>query len=95
MAFGFQIAIANILEDLNLMVRNGIAIRIYASKKFWRIYNLAVAHDQAVCQTAKFNSLPNFPVIQYVFTSNSVEEDGGHQKLPWFTVELLLDQAMR
>ena len=34
---GSQIAIINVLVDLNLAVRYGIAIRIYASKKFWRI----------------------------------------------------------
>ena len=32
-----KIAIAGILADLNLAVRYGIAIRIYASRKFWRI----------------------------------------------------------
>ena len=32
-----KIAIARILADLNLAVRYGIAIRIYASRKFWRI----------------------------------------------------------
>ena len=31
---GSQIAIANVLADLNLVVRYGITIRIYASKKF-------------------------------------------------------------
>ena len=34
---GSQIAIANVLADLNLAVRYGIAIHIYAGKKFWRI----------------------------------------------------------
>ena len=34
---GSQIAITNILADLNLAVRYRIAIRTYASKKFWRI----------------------------------------------------------
>ena len=65
LAVGSQIAIANVLADLNLAVRYGIAIRIYASKKFWRI-NLAVA--QAVRQFAKFNSPPNFPAIRYNIT---------------------------
>ena len=37
LAVGSQITIANVLADLNLAVRYGIAIRIYASKKFWRI----------------------------------------------------------
>ena len=37
LAVGSPIAIANILADLNLAVRYGIAIHIYASKKFWRI----------------------------------------------------------
>ena len=32
-----KIAIERILADLNLVVRYGIAIRIYASRKFWRI----------------------------------------------------------
>ena len=32
-----KIAIVRILADLNLAVRYGIAIRIYASRKFWRI----------------------------------------------------------
>ena len=33
-----QITITRILVDLNLAVRYGIAIRIYASGKFWRLY---------------------------------------------------------
>ena len=38
-----KIAIARILVDLNLAVLYGIAIRIlYASRKFWRIFNLVV-----------------------------------------------------
>ena len=32
-----KIAIERILADLNLAVRYGIAIRIYVSRKFWRI----------------------------------------------------------
>ena len=32
-----KIAISRILADVNLAVRYGIAIRIYASRKFWRI----------------------------------------------------------
>ena len=32
-----KIAIERILADLNLAVRYGIAMRIYASRKFWRI----------------------------------------------------------
>ena len=32
-----QIAIARISADLNLAVRYGIATRMYASRKFWRI----------------------------------------------------------
>ena len=32
-----KIAIARILADLNLAVRYGIAIRVYASRKFWWI----------------------------------------------------------
>ena len=34
---GSQMAIAKVLADFNLAVRYGIAIRIYVSKKFWRI----------------------------------------------------------
>ena len=55
------------MADLNLAVQYRIAIYIYtyicmyASKED---FNLAVA--QAVHQTAKFNSLPNFPAIQYL-----------------------------
>ena len=37
LAVGSQIAIANVLVDLNLAVQYGIAIRIYVSKKFWWI----------------------------------------------------------
>ena len=38
-----KIAIARILADLNLAVRYGITIHIlYASRKFWQIFNLAV-----------------------------------------------------
>ena len=37
LAVGSQMAIAKALADFNLAVRYGIAIRIYASKKFWRI----------------------------------------------------------
>ena len=37
-----KIAIARILADLNLVVRYGIAIRIYASRKFLADFNLAV-----------------------------------------------------
>ena len=37
MAVGSQIAIANVLADLNLVVWYGIALHIYASKKFWQI----------------------------------------------------------
>ena len=32
-----KIAFARILADLNLAVQYGIAIRMYASRKFWRI----------------------------------------------------------
>ena len=37
LAVGSQIVIANVLADLNLAIRYGIAIHIYASKKFWWI----------------------------------------------------------
>ena len=51
LAVGSQIAILNVLADLNLAVRYGIVD-----------FNLAVA--QAVRQTAKFNSPPNFLAIR-------------------------------
>ena len=54
---GSQMAIVKVLADFNLVVRYGIAIRIYAS-------NLVVV--EVDCQTTKFNSLPNFPAIQYI-----------------------------
>ena len=57
LAIGSHIAIAN---DLNLAVRYGIAIRIYANKKFWQILIW-----QFLMPTAK---LPNFPAIQYIMT---------------------------
>ena len=37
LAVGSQMAIAKVLANFNLAVRYGIAIHIYASKKFWRI----------------------------------------------------------
>ena len=37
-----KITIARILADLNLAVRYGIAIRIYVSRKFWRILIWAI-----------------------------------------------------
>ena len=51
LAVGSQIAILNVLADLNLAVQYGIATCIYASKKFWRILIW-----QLLKQTAK---LPN------------------------------------
>ena len=61
MAVGSQLAIANVLVDLNVAVQYRITIHIYASKKFWRInYNLRL-----LMQTTKFNSPPNFPAIWY------------------------------
>ena len=57
MAVEPKITIARILADLNLAVRYGIAIRIYASRKFG---GCNIDH-----QTAKFNSLPNFLAIRY------------------------------
>ena len=65
---GSQIIIANELADLNLVVRYGIAIHniLYVSKKFLADVKLAVA--QVDCQTAKFNSPPNFPAIQYILS---------------------------
>ena len=59
MVVGYQIAIVNVLADLNLVVQYRIAIHIYVSKKI-----LVVA--QADHQTTKFNSLPYFPAIRYV-----------------------------
>ena len=52
MVVGSQIAILNLLADLNLAVQYGIAIHIilYASKKFWRILIW-----QLLKQTAKFS----------------------------------------
>ena len=57
MAIGSQFAIANVLADLNLVVRYGIAICIHASKKILVDFNLAVAQPQ-------FNSPPNFLAIR-------------------------------
>ena len=37
MGVGPKIAIAKILVDLNLVIRYRISIRLYASKKYWRI----------------------------------------------------------
>jgi hypothetical protein len=48
-----KIAIARILANLNLAVWYGIAIRIYASREFWPILNLAVVMIDR--QTAKFS----------------------------------------
>ena len=50
-----QIAITRILVDLNLAAWYGTAIRMYASRKF--------GGCNIDCQTAKFNSLLNFPAI--------------------------------
>ena len=57
MAVGFQIAIANTLADLNLAVWYVIAIRIYASKKFWWILIWRLFRQSA--------KPPNFPAIWY------------------------------
>ena len=46
------------------MVQCGITIKIYANKKFLVDFNLVVA--QAVRQTPKFNSPPNFLPIWYI-----------------------------
>ena len=59
MAVGSQIAIANVLADLNLAVWYGIALHIYASKKVWQILIW-----QQLEQTAK---LPN--LISHKFSS--------------------------
>ena len=58
-----QIAITRILADLNLAVQYGITVRIYASRKFWRILIWRCNIDR---QTAKFNSPPNFPAIRCI-----------------------------
>ena len=47
-----------------MAVRYGIAIRIYASRKFWQIFNLAVV--------IKSTKPPNFPAIQYYALSHSI-----------------------
>ena len=54
-----------ILADLNLAFRYGIAIRIYASRKFWRILIFACSCN-IDRQTAKFNSPRHFPAIRYI-----------------------------
>ena len=54
---GSQIAIPNVLADLNLVVRYRIAICIYTSKKFWRILIWWLLRQSA--------KLPNFPAIWY------------------------------
>ena len=74
LAVGPQIAIRRILADLNLAVRYGIAIRIYASRKFWRILIWRLQYRPPNRQTAKFNSPPNFPAIRYHIAGNI----GGH-----------------
>ena len=51
---------ANVLAGLNLAVRYGIVICIYACKKYWWIL---IWRLQA--RTTKFNSQPNFPTLQY------------------------------
>ena len=66
-----KIAIERILADLNLAVRYGIAIRIYASRKFWRTSGSGLAVVIIDRQTAKFNSPPNFPAIRYYTTKNT------------------------
>ena len=47
-----KIAITRILADLNLVVRYGIAIRIYVSRKLWRILIWRLYYRP-----------PNFPAI--------------------------------
>ena len=44
---------AKILPDLNLAVRYGIVMRIYAYKKYWRILNLTVVGANR--KSAKFS----------------------------------------
>ena len=48
------------IQDLNLVVWYGIAIHTCMQKKIWRIL------IWRYCQTAKFNSPPNFPAIWYI-----------------------------
>ena len=59
-----KIAIARILADLSLAVQYGITIHIlYVSRKFWRIFNLAVVNID--CQTAKFSGYLVIAVSHY------------------------------
>ena len=59
LAVGPKIAIAKISVDLNLGVWQGIAIHIYASRKYWRILIWRLQR-----QTAK---RPNFLAIRYMY----------------------------
>ena len=68
LAVGSQITIANVLVDLNLAVRYGIAIRIMQVRNFWRF--LICQFLKQTAKTTKLNSPPNFPAIQYyMYTS--------------------------
>ena len=62
---GSQIAISNVLADLNLVVRYRIAICtcMYASKKFWWILIWRLLRQST--KLPNLNSPPNFPAIQY------------------------------
>ena len=64
MAVEPKIAIARILADLNLVVRYGIAIRIYVSRKLWRIFLIGGCNIDR--QTAKFHTVFISTVITYV-----------------------------
>ena len=64
MAVGSQIAVANVLADLNLAVRYGIAIHIYVSKKFWQILIWWLLMHTA--KPPNFNSPPKFLAIWYI-----------------------------
>ena len=58
-----KIAIATVLADLIWQFGKGLPYVYYASMKYWRIFNLAVAKVDH--QTTKFNSPPNFLAIRY------------------------------
>ena len=73
---GSQIAIANVLADLNLAVWYGIAIRIYASKKFWRILIWRL-----LMQTAKPPNLIPHQIFRLYGITNAAVEVGGGGKL--------------
>ena len=78
LAVGSQIAIANVLADLNLAVRYGIAICIYASNKFWRILIWRL-----LMQTAKLSNLIPHQIFQ-LYGSDPKNERGGLVIMAWY-----------